>query len=517
MFERWGFGSRGRRIAAIAGVFFLSLTANWISAGPAAAALPPADLREEILDDYEVLTLSSGIVLRPRADEDFETIEFAGDAITVDGTELAGDDLRDRVGRNARYLEQLSGMSSEERVALFSGVAEESESRRRSARRSSSAVPAPPAPPGVPEAPEPPTAPRAPRHSRVRSDAKVAVGSSVVVDAGEVAEDVVSIGGSVTVEEGAEVEGDAVAVGGGADILGRVTGEVVAVGGSVELGPNAEVFGDVTSVGGQVEQHETSRVEGQVHELPFGPMLGLGWLGAVNRAHDLAERVEEETGRSFARRFGRIFSKLLSLVAVALLACLALLVARRPVERIGARIEAEPWRAGLVGLLAEILFVPLLILVVFVLAISIIGIPLLVLVPFAILALVLGSFLGYVAVAERVGRWAERRFGWRVNSVYMTLAIGVGLLYAFALIGRILDLGGGPLHFFAMLCLFVGGLVQYLSWTVGLGGALITRLGTQDDWTGWRRRVPVVPPPPPPAPPEPDALGSSESEPARAE
>jgi hypothetical protein len=155
-----------------------------------------------------------------------------------------------------------------------------------------------------------------------------------------------------------------------------------------------------------------------------------------------------------------------------------------------------------VGLLAEILFVPLLILVVFVLAISIIGIPLLVLVPFAILALMLGAFLGYVAVAERLGRWAERRFGWQFQSIYLVAGVGVVILYAFTLMGRILDLGGGPLRFFAVLCLFVGGLAQYLAWTVGLGGALITKLGTQDDWTGWRRRpAPETPaPPPPPAP-----------------
>jgi len=62
-------------------------------------------------------------------------------------------------------------------------------------------------------------------------------------------------------------------------------------------------------------------------------------------------------------------------------------IGQRPVQQIVARIAAEPLRAGLVGLLAEILFVPVLVVTIVALAISIIGIPLLLLVPFAIILL----------------------------------------------------------------------------------------------------------------------------------
>ena len=62
-------------------------------------------------------------------------------------------------------------------------------------------------------------------------------------------------------------------------------------------------------------------------------------------------------------------------------------VGQRPVQQIAARIAAEPLRAGLVGLLAEILFVPVLVVTVLALVISIIGIPLLLLVPFGIVLL----------------------------------------------------------------------------------------------------------------------------------
>ena len=112
------------------------------------------------------------------------------------------------------------------------------------------------------------------------------------------------------------------------------------------------------------------------------------------------------------------------LAVLSLIACLILLVAREHVERIGARAAAEPIKAGAIGVLAQLLFLPLLIFSIVLLVVTIIGIPLLVLVPFAILALVLVLLVGFTSVAYHVGRIASGRFGWPADNAYLTAIVG---------------------------------------------------------------------------------------------
>jgi hypothetical protein len=211
--------------------------------------------------------------------------------------------------------------------------------------------------------------------------------------------------------------------------------------------------------------------------------------------------------------------RIAGVVVLGLLACLALLIARRPIERMEARIEQEAWQAGLTGLVAQILFVPLLVLILFVLVVSVVGIPLLLLVPFALLALLLGGFAGFTAVAYRLGRWVEGRFGWRLGSPYVALLVGLVSIQAWTFVGHALDLGLGALRAFSLLLVFLGLLVQYLAWTVGFGAFLLTRFGTQSAWSARRSQpldAPVAPALTPPAPlgsrPEPTA-GDGPSEP----
>ena len=92
---------------------------------------------------------------------------------------------------------------------------------------------------------------------------------------------------------------------------------------------------------------------------------------------------------------------------------LLLLIARPTMEKVAHQAGADPWKAGAVGLLTLIFFVPLLVLLIVLLCISVIGIPLLLLVPFAVLAFLVAAVFGYLAAAYQLGRWSERRFGWR--------------------------------------------------------------------------------------------------------
>jgi hypothetical protein len=264
------------------------------------------------------------------------------------------------------------------------------------------------------------------------------------------------------------------------------------VGGSVRLGPEADVEGDVTSVGGRVERDPAAKVGGKVSEVAFGSAFHLGLL------RDLDIDIDEH--RSPFHRITEMASRAVALVIFGLVTCLVMLLARTPVERVGQKIVQEPWRAGLVGLLSQVLFIPLLVVTIVILAVSIIGIPLLVLVPFALVALVLFALLGFTAVAYRLGQWAERRFGWKSSSVYWTLLVGVGLISIWHFVAHLLD--WGPLRAVSVIFMIIGFLVGYLAWTIGFGGVLLTRFATGSDWSGRRRPLPPpIEPTPPPGPP----------------
>ncbi len=54
--------------------------------------------------------------------------------------------------------------------------------------------------------------------------------------------------------------------------------------------------------------------------------------------------------------------------------------------------------------------------------------------------------------------------------------------------------------------------MKYLAWTIGIGGALLTRFGTSEGWSGGAQAAlpPTPQPPAAPAPSEPEAPRSDE-------
>jgi hypothetical protein len=158
---------------------------------------------------------------------------------------------------------------------------------------------------------------------------------------------------------------------------------------------------------------------------------------------------------------------------------------RTSVERVAERAATDPLRAGLVGFAAQIMFVPILILTVVVLAISIVGIPLLALIPFAILLAIIGLILGFSGVAFHVGRMLNERFGWTGRGEYVTVLLGVVAIAALTVLARSVALVTGA--FLGWPLLVVGLLVEYAAWTLGLGAAILV--------IPRRWRTPPVPPP----------------------
>jgi hypothetical protein len=420
--------------------------------------------RDAVLARYRALSIQNGIVLVPLSRIDgVDSIELHGGTIAINGHAATGAEVRERLGRDADVVLELS---------YFDGPTQQRILVPGAAREAAGATPvqpepaaAPPRPSPVPEAAEP-LVPPAPERAFTREvDARVRVF------------------GDITIDKDEEVNGAVVAVGGSVRVDGRVRDNVVAVGGNVYLGPHAEVLGDVTAVGGTIERDPGATVSGHVNDVAVNfpnvrirPGWNVHWAPWFN---------------GYAWPAVRLFGTVLRMVVFALLAMLILMVAPQAVKRVEYAVTSQPWKSALVGLLAQLFFVPLVVMVIVVLAISIIGIPLLVLVPFGVLAFFAALMLGFTGAACGLARLVRRHSSAAETAAVPTLLVGLAVIWTLTLIGRLVGLGGGPLMVFAMALLFVGVLVEYAAWTVGLGGALITRFG----------RYGALPPEPVVAPP----------------
>ena len=414
------------------------LLALLIVAGGGARAQQPADaepeaLRSRVEQRYDVAAFAESIVLRPKSRSgEIRLIEIS-DTIAVNGTQVTGRELRERLGADADTIVKLSYLDAATRRALFT----------RDAPQTSA-----PGDPAV-EA-ERSDAPRERGGRRARSR--------------RISRDTVRILGDITVAENEELGGQAVAVIGSIRIDGEVQQDVVAVLGSVTLGPKAVVGGDVTSVGGRIHRSAGSEIRGNVTEIAVtdGRIDVSPWLG---------------TGIPFFFFDGvsavpRLFGSVFRLVLLALLASLAWLLARRTVESSAQRVRQNPVQAVLVGIAATILLVPVILLTAFVLAISIIGIPLLLLLPFVVLVLCLLALAGFSGTAYAAGQWARQRFGALGPSPILDVSVGVAVILLPVLIARVLGLAGWPMNPVVWLLLAAGAGLEFLAWSGGFGAVL---------------------------------------------
>ena len=428
----------------------------------AAADVSPAT-RAQTLDRFRVIVIRDGLVLTPRQGEG-RTIEISNGAIALDGTPVSGRELRDALGGDADVVIQLSYASADALRAAFAPPA----------APAAPSAPAAPEAAATPDAAQPPEAPSAPappvpdREWRRKSGAKV------------------NVFGSLEVDEDERVTDAVVAIGGDVDVRGHVDDDVVAVLGNVRLGPRAVVRGSVTSVGGRITQERGAEVRGEVNEVRLG---GGPW-------HYAGGHWQPWFGREMFSGWFSLLATLLRIGLVMLLALIVAVVASGPTERISRRVAADPWVSGFVGLLAQVLFVPVLVLTVVFLAISIVGIPLLFLVPFALVALLFGVLMGFTGVARRVGEWAVGPY----KGPLIATMVGVAVITAGAIVTRIVWLIPGPIAPLAFTLWMIALFLEYVAWTVGLGALLLTRFGTRGPSAP---PLDVVPPPvPPPLPAE---------------
>jgi hypothetical protein len=451
---------RARRIALAFYAIVMIASADGLhaTAGRVQESPPRDPLRARIEARYEIIPLRDAIGLRPKIrGARIRMIEVSDEGISIDGATVSGRELRDRVGSDADSIIQLSYLDPARRRE-FLGLA------------NGAVPPAPPPPPAAPavpgvQEPRPPTVPEADR-SRPR---RQHVG------------DRVRVMGSVTVPRDESVDGQVVAVFGSVRIDGSVSDQVVAVLGSVDLGPEASVDGDVVAVGGRVNRAEGASIRGRVTEvnLPREAVVGgLPWrrgpftLGAFS-------------GTS------RLFGTLFRLFVLGLLGSIVVLMLRQPIERISQRVRTEPVKMALIGLLAQLLFLPALILSVIILALSIIGIPLLVFVPFLVVAVLFVLLGGFTGAAYLLGGWAAGRAGIADDQPYARVWLGVLLILTPLLAARLFGLIGGPFHLAAVMIASFAILLEYMVWTTGFGAALTT---TFESWRSRRSIAPATPP-----------------------
>jgi len=394
-----------------------------------------------------VLPLQEGLALQPRdADRGVRSVEITGGTIAIDGNPVTGAELRDRLGADSDLILQLSYLGSAERRALFDP--------------GTTAAPLPPSPPVV-------TPPDAPSIQPGRSEPNRDNSSRSRSRRSRRGDDRVRFGGRITVAADEIVEGDVVAIGGHVTVEGEVRGDVVAVGGGLTLGPRATVANNVVVVGGALSRDPGARVGGDIREVGIGSVEFGRWNWPGN---PLAFWPPSMVGSAFA-----LVGTVARAAILCLLAALVILLGREYVERAGARAMVEPLKAGAIGLLAQLLFLPILVITCVVLVITIVGIPLLILVPFMILGLALVGLVGFTAVAYQIGFHLAVRLGWTTDNPYLTTVGGILLLLSPALLARIVGLSGFPGFPLTGLLVFIGIMIEYLAWTIGFGSMALLR------------------------------------------
>ena len=434
-------------------VLLLSLAAG-VSAQSDVAAL-----RDQARARFDVVTLTGGVGLVPKQSvPGVRLIEVREGAVSINGEPVSAKDVKAKLGKDADLVLRVTYLDA-------AGVA--------------TLTAAPGAPAIVPAQPTPPVPPTAPpaaigdresrregrreREGRDKNDI-VRFGGNVTVEKDErVAGEVVVMGGSASVL--GTVDGELVVIGGTAEVEGTVEGDVIVVGGTLRLGPQSVVQGNVSVAGGTLHRESGSRVDGKVSEVGVGKGKTTITIGPSD-----GHRMGRWSLFGPMRSVGGLFGLLTRAVLLLLMVLVTVALGGRYVRPIAARAASEPLRSGGLGLLAEVLFVPVLVITVIVLAVSIVGIPFLLLLPFAMVLLLVVALMGFTGVVVRLGDLVSDRVGLASDSPYARAAVGVLAVMAIPLLGRALSVVFGG--FLSGSVAFVGFLIEYVAWTVGFGAAL---------------------------------------------
>lgn len=227
---------------------------------------------------------------------------------------------------------------------------------------------------------------------------------------------------------------DAVAIGGNVTILneGQITSDAVAIGGDIILKPNARVGGDAVAIGGQIVKEE-------------GAMVGGSEVVVLSNAGVLLDRF----GLFGTLYLTNVLFYLISLTIVLAFGVFLLLLLPGHIKSIAATMHQHPFKSGMYGLgsiVTIVLFTSLF-------GGSIFGF---VLIPIVNLAFTIAGLLGAIAT----GLWIGTKILPRREVAFVPFLVGMLIL--------------------ALICLVpvAGGLIILMLELFGLGGVLLSRVGT---------------------------------------
>ncbi|HKK07273.1 MAG TPA: polymer-forming cytoskeletal protein, partial [Gemmatimonadota bacterium] len=320
------------------------------------------------------------------------------------------------------------------------------------------------------------------------------IGSQAQADAGDLA---LVVHGDYDIPHGRVVGGNLALLSGDLRLGGEVKGDVLVLDGDLSLEPTAVVHGDVLQVGGDVERHG-GRVDGE--------FLSVRGVGGVSVAPEVPSAPEVPAVPSTHRRHGRgffgsivhnvvssvagVMGVLTALILLGVVGALIVYFLHEPFEVVSDTARASFGRSFGVGLAAEFLFFP-------VLLILVAGVITWLVIPFYLLGFGLALLAGYLAVAHATGEVLARqrfRYEWferlrRSNSYYYVWSGLAVLLLPFA-IAALLQLFGGWLSFLRGLTIFVAVTGTWVAVTSGLGAAILTRGGRLTEPAGRARPEP---------------------------
>ena len=452
-----------------------------LAAAPPLHAQPPAGsegLRDDVEAQYEVTPIRGGVGLLPRdSGRGFALIDVRGDRVYIDGNgPFPAQRLAMELGADAALILRLTYLdAATQRSVLGLPALTDAES----AEFLAGAEPAEPAPSAEPASPAEPAL------TAVDTDEPAIPAPERRVVRG----DIVRFGRRVHVPVDERRRGDIVVIGGSLVVDGEVLGNITVIGGSAEFGPEAIARREVTIVGGRLRRDPGARFPRGVNEVSFDMIdLDFADFGGLPRI-----RLPGPSGQFF--RSLDLVGTLMRFAFFGLLGSVVLLVAAGSSERVARRVALEPVKAGFVGFLAQLLFLPLLITGILLLVVTIIGIPLLVLVPVVLVGALVVMVLGFTGVAQGVGQVFGGGAGPGRRSAFVLFWLGLAIVMTPTLFGEALGLIPGPFGFFAVLLGIIGFVVEYVAWTAGMGAVILNRFG------GVPAAAAGAPPPPIPEPP----------------
>jgi hypothetical protein len=178
--------------------------------------------------------------------------------------------------------------------------------------------------------------------------------------------------------------GDVVSIGGDVTVEGTVEGDVWTLGANIKLLPAATVAGDTVALGGSVEADRRSKIGGNKQSLPNIKIPFLSLLGS------------EHAAATF-----RFIMEILGVCLFLLVLFLFIHFGHDQLSNLGVVLSSK-WKGSILYLVLSVLIIPVLIAL---LVVSVVGI--LIIPVFSILLIVL-AYIGYVAMAFRIGLWLRK-------------------------------------------------------------------------------------------------------------